>query len=96
MTKAHLIMYLVVAFALGYVGRIFVEWSQRRHRERVLRALGGKLPDWEESARALEGRAQHALTEMTQVDVAASAARILRKEADTTRKRGRRRDREWL
>lgn len=95
MTKAYLITYLA-ACALGYVGRIFVERAQRRQRERVLRALGGKLPDWEEQARALESRAHLCLSEMTQLSGATHAANTLRAEADTTRRRGRRRDREWL
>jgi hypothetical protein len=98
MTTARIITYLV-ACVLGYVGRILVEWSQRRHRERVLRALGGKLPDWEERARELEGRAHENLVARTpegkDMNNAQRIARIYRGEADVTRKRGRRRDREW-
>ena len=94
MTKAYLIGY-VAACALGYAGRIVVEWAQRRHRERVLRALGGKLPDWEVGARALEDRAHNCVLQLTDLDTATRGARMLRQEADTTRQRGRRRDREW-
>jgi len=86
----------LAACALGYGGRVFLEWRQQRHRERLLRALGGKLPDWEEQARALESTAHLCLSEMTQLSGATHAANTLRAEADITRRRGRRRDREWL
>lgn len=94
MTKVYLVTY-VAAGALGYIGRIFVEWHQRRQRERVVRALGGKLPDWELNAREIEERAHRAVMEMTHRTEAQGAARMLQKEADITRARGRRRDREW-
>lgn len=94
MTKAYLATY-VLACALGYVARIFVEWSQRRSRERVVRALGGRLPDWELCAREIEERAHRAVMDMTHRSEAEGAARMLQKEADITRARGRRRDREW-
>ena len=93
--KAYLIMYLA-ACALGYCGRVFVERQQRRHRERVLRALGGKVPDWEEKARELEGLAQAAFTqEQKDLNNAKRCADRYLAQADVTRRRGRRRDREW-
>lgn len=85
----------VAACAIGYIGRIFVERRQRLHRERVLRVLGGKIPDWQADARRLEDRATACLAEMTKLDNARGCARILQAEADTIRRRGRRRDREW-
>lgn len=96
MTTAYLFTHLAVC-ALGYVGRIFVERLQWRHRERVLRALGGKLPDWEEKARALEDMAHAALVnERKDLINGRRCVSIFLAEADTTRRRGRRRDREWL
>jgi hypothetical protein len=79
----------------GYVARVLVERFIERRRERALRALGGKLPDWEVHALELEARAHLAVSTMINLDTAVAAAQMLRREADTTRKRGRRRDREW-
>lgn len=80
----------LAACALGYGGRIVVERLQQRRRERVLHALGGQLPEWEQNARALEAKAQ----EMALIH-SDYLADTLRQQADVTRKRGRRRDRQW-
>jgi len=74
----------------GYGLRWLHEAHQRRQRERVLRALGGALPDWEVDARALEHKA-HECTLHGNIYGAADMHRA----ADTTRARGRKRDREW-
>ncbi len=80
----------LAAVALGHEARIVAERYRAKERERVLRALGGSLPDWEQAARKLEDAA---------LDIAmrhgSHAANSLREQADITRKRGRRRDREW-
>jgi hypothetical protein len=92
---------LAVAGALcfggvGYLVRGLVDRYRAAQRERVLRSLGGALPDWEVMARALEERAQQCVATMTQIDMARRCARGLRDEADITRRRGRARDRLWL
>jgi len=86
----------IAGSVVGYCGRIFVERLQQRHRERVLRALGGKLPDWEEQARELEALAHSAIVhEDKDLNNGARCAITYRAQADIIRRRGRRRDREW-
>jgi len=83
------------AAALGYVARVLVERYIHGRRERVLRALGGELPDWEKRARELETEAHHQITAQKVLNGAKEWARFFQSEAEITRKRGRRRDREW-
>ena len=81
---------LLAGLLLGYGLRWLHEDYQQRQRERVLRALGGELPDWEVAARALEKHSH------TQAMVGKyQHAEQMRREADTTRTRGNQRDRRW-
>jgi GAF domain-containing protein len=75
---------------VGYGLRWLYEDYRRRQLERVLRALGGELPDWEVAARDLE---KHAVVQSRAGKY--EHARLMRCEADTIRLRGRRRDRQW-
>jgi hypothetical protein len=74
----------------GYVVRYLHERQLRSRRERVLRALGGQLPDWERNARNLEDQVQ-----VEAMHGHWDNARRLRREADITRRRGQLRDRMW-
>lgn len=76
--------------ALGYWFCVTVRWYRTVQRERALRALGGQLPDWEVAARKLEAEALESALRHS-----SHAANELRRHADITRQRGRRRDREW-
>jgi hypothetical protein len=81
---------LFVSVAAGYSLRWLHEGYQHRQRERVLRALGGALPDWEVGARALEEEAHECAMRGDSYRPAE-----LREQADITRRRGRQRDRQW-
>ena len=81
---------MLAGLLLGYGLRWLHEGYQQRQRERVLRALGGALPDWEVAARALEDVA-HSCAMTGRIDGAAQ----IREQADITRCRGRKRDRQW-
>lgn len=86
----------LAACVLGYGARVFVERQQQRHRERVLRALGGKLPNWEQQARDLEDMAHEVvMQERKDLNNGERCASTYLAQADITRRRGRRRDREW-
>lgn len=79
----------LVSVVLGYGLRVLVERATERRRERVLRALGGKLPDWELRARALEDQSD---AEALQGYSGIAASR--QRDADLVRRLGRKRARE--
>lgn len=81
----------VASVAIGYGACYLVDRHRQRIRARVLRALGGQLPDWERDARKIEEAARDATLQYQSSD----RVKQLWEQADIIRKRGRRRDREW-